>query len=79
MVPVHLPVGVLQLPFDTLGDLVTLAGTLLLFVFLLALGAFAYQSLTGDGIRWPDETDVEENGVERRRGDGDDEDEWKYY
>jgi len=70
----------LQIPFETLGDLVTLAGTLLLVVMLVALGTFAYRSLTGEGIRWPDEVEAENDGVSRRPdSEDDDEDEWKYY
>jgi hypothetical protein len=72
----------LQLPFESLGDLVTIAGSLLLVVMLVALGGFLYQSLSGEGIRWPDEmeeTDEESEGVTRRPPSDEDEDEWKYY
>ena len=76
-------VAPLQLPFESLGDLVTIAGTLLLLVMLVALGGFLYQSLSGEGIRWPDEIDEENDeeteGVTRRPPSDDDEDEWKYY
>ena len=79
---VHQIAGVspLQLPFESLGDLVTIAGTVLLVVMLVAFGGFLYQSLSGDGIRWPDETDEDTDGVTRRpSSDDDDEEEWKYY
>jgi len=49
-----------------------IAGALLLVGMVVALGAFAYKSLAGDGITWPDETE-EEEGVTRS-----DDDEWKY-
>ncbi|ERH05019.1 MAG: hypothetical protein J07HR59_00053, partial [Halorubrum sp. J07HR59] len=42
----------------------------------VALAAFAYQSLTGDGIEWPD--DREDADAHARGGDEDD-DEWEYY
>jgi hypothetical protein len=76
-------VSPLQLPFESLGDLVTIAGSLFLLVMLVALGGFLYQSLSGDGIRWPDEIDEDDEdaeGVTRRPpSDDDDEDDWKYY
>ncbi|QCC49130.1 hypothetical protein [Halobellus limi] len=75
-------VSPLQLPFESLGDLVTIAGSLFLLVMLVALGGFLYQSLSGDGIRWPDEIDEDDEdaeGVTRRPPSDDDEDDWKYY
>jgi hypothetical protein len=51
-----------------------LAGTLVLVLALVALGAFAYREIAGDGVEWPDETDDED---EAQRGDSSDE--WKYY
>jgi hypothetical protein len=50
-----------------------LAGTLVLVLALVAMGAYAYRELVGDGVEWPDET--EDEGAER----GDSSDEWKYY
>lgn len=61
--------------FETVSQLVVTAGTLVLLLMLVALGAFAYKSLRGDGIRWPDER--EEAGDEVKQGTSDDE--WKYY
>lgn len=58
--------------FESLAGAVALAGAIVLALLVVALGAFVYRSVAGDGIRWPDETDDE--GV--RRADGDDE--WKY-
>lgn len=57
--------------------LVTIGASLVLVLMLVGFGGFVYQSLTGDGITWPDETDddADEEGVERSRGD----DEWDYY
>ncbi|EMA47911.1 hypothetical protein [Halococcus saccharolyticus] len=56
---------------------VTAAATLVLILLLVAFGGFVYQSVTGDGISWPDETndDTDDEEVERGRGD----DEWDYY
>lgn len=58
----------------SVAQVATAAGALLLILMLIGLGGFAYKSLRGDGIRWPDEEDEEETGVTRA---GDDE-EWKY-
>lgn len=66
----------LQIPFEMLTQLVTIAGAVMLAVMLAALVGFVYKSLTGDGIEWPDDDDSSD-GVQRR-ADGDD-DEWKYY
>jgi len=67
-VPVQ--VGV-DLPFV---ELVTLAGTLVLVLIVLAAGAFAYRAYTGT-LTWP--TDTPEDPEELQRGT--DEDDWKYY
>lgn len=57
--------------------MVTAAATLVLVLLLVAFGGFVYQSVTGDGISWPDEAsdDTDDEDVERGRGD----DEWDYY
>jgi hypothetical protein len=55
---------------ESLGQLATLAGALLLLLMLVALGSFAYKQLTG-GVEWPDE-DEEVTA-------GDEDDEWDYY
>lgn len=68
---------VLQIPFEMLTQLVTIAGAVVLALMLAALVGFAYKSFTGDGIEWPDD-DSDPDGVQRR-ADGDDDDEWKYY
>ncbi|WP_424000356.1 hypothetical protein ACOZ4I_13440 [Haloarcula salina] len=62
---------------ESVGQIAALAGTLVLVLLLVALGAFAYKSLTGDGIRWPDESEEtpEDDGVTQ----GGTDDEWKYY
>lgn len=54
-------------------DLVGIAGTLVLVMMLVAIGAAAYKHFTG-GIEWPDET---EDDDEVSRGSADDE--WDYY
>jgi len=68
------PLQIDAVPFESLAQLATVAGTLVLVLMLVALGAFAYRSLAGDGIEWPDEGDDDEGGVTRNQGD----DEWKY-
>lgn len=76
MSPVTLQIGAGAGLSESLAQAAVLAGTLVLGLALVALGAFAYKSLRGGGIRWPDEVDEdEEEGV--RRGDQDDE--WDYY
>ncbi|MFB6117229.1 hypothetical protein [Halosegnis sp.] len=71
-----------MVPLQAVGDglvgsfaqvAVTLA-TLVLLLMLVALGAFAYRNLRGDGVEWPDER---EGGDEPRRGE--DDEEWDYY
>jgi hypothetical protein len=67
--------GLLAGPFAAASELVVVAGTAVLLLMLVALGAFGYKSLRGDGIRWPDEED-DESGVRRSHDEGD---EWKYH
>lgn len=59
----------------SVAQVAVLSGTLVLGLVLIALGAFAYKSLRGDGIRWPDGKAGAEDGVHR----GDADDEWDYY
>lgn len=58
----------------SLSQVAVVAGTLLLVLAVVALGAFAYRELVGDGVEWPDEDDGDD---EVTRGDSGDE--WKYY
>lgn len=64
---------------NSAADLVTIGGTLVLLLMLVAFGGFVYKSLQGDGIEWPDDVDDEETssdeGVQRSQAD----DEWKYH
>ena len=58
------------------GGAVALAASLVLVLMVVALGAFAYKSLRGDGIEWPEDREPnDEDGVSR----GNDDDEWDYY
>jgi hypothetical protein len=59
---------------NALGGAVALAGTVVLGLVLVALGAYVYRSVRGDGIEWPDD---ETDGDTLDRGD--DDDEWDYY
>jgi hypothetical protein len=71
-------VAILQISgglLESVGQLAVLAGTLVLVLALVALGSFAYKSLRGDGIEWPDQQDTDDDSVER----SEDDDEWKYY
>ncbi|WP_144905381.1 hypothetical protein [Halobellus captivus] len=73
-------VRVLQFPFESLPDLVSIAGTLVLLLLVAAFAGFLYRSVRGDGIEWPDETDTEGDELRRRPpSDDDDDDEWKFY
>lgn len=70
-----LPATVLQLGIpDIIPDLVGIAGTVVLVLMLVALGGFAYKSLTG-GVEWPEDKEQDPDALRR----GDDEDEWEYY
>lgn len=51
-----------------------LAGSIILFLMLVAIAGVAYKHFQGDGIEWPDQ---EESDDDVSRGDEDDE--WKYY
>lgn len=61
---------------ESVAQVAVLAGALVLVLALVALGSFAYKSIRGDGIEWPDEQDPEDDEDVTR---GDDDDEWKYY
>ncbi|MFC7076896.1 hypothetical protein [Haloarcula halophila] len=62
---------------ESVSQVAAAAGAFVLLLMLVALGSFAYKSLSGDGIRWPDETEEteQEDGVSR----GGDDDEWEFY
>lgn len=55
-------------------DLLGIAATVVLLLIVVALGAFAYKSLTG-GVEWPEDREEDDDAL--RRGDQDDE--WDYY
>ncbi|PSQ18961.1 hypothetical protein BRD00_03470 [Halobacteriales archaeon QS_8_69_26] len=58
-----------------LGGIAALGGSIILLLMVVALGGFAYKALRGDGIRWPDEEELDDDDL----GRGDEDDEWKYY
>jgi hypothetical protein len=62
---------------ESFAQVVPVAASLVLVLMLVALGSFAYKSLRGDGIRWPDEVDENDPDEGARRGGPDDE--WDYY
>jgi len=62
---------------DAVGGVLSIAGSVILLLMLIGLGGFAYKSLRGDGISWPDEDAEEPSEDEVTRGD--DDDEWEYY
>lgn len=61
---------------ESVAQLAVLAGTLLLAAMVVALVGYAYKSLQGNGIEWPEDREEEADaGVSR----GSDDDEWDYY
>ena len=64
---------------ESAAQAAVIASTLVLVLMLVALGGFAYKSLSGDGITWPEDVDDDagEEGQGLRKGDQDDE--WDYY
>ncbi|EMA26336.1 hypothetical protein [Haloarcula argentinensis] len=73
--PVQLGSGLLE----SVGQVAAVAGTVVLLLILVGLGAFAYKSLVGDGIRWPDERDEADSEKDDGVVQGSREDDWKYY
>lgn len=59
---------------EVVGNLVGIAGTVVLLLIVVAMGAFAYKSLTG-GVDWPDEDEQDDDGLTQGNAD----DEWDYY
>lgn len=76
MIPTALTALVAGLP-DAFGGAVALAGAVILGLMLVALGAYAYRSVRGDGIEWPD--DDPDTAEDDTLSHGDDDDEWEYY
>jgi len=64
--------------FESTSQFVVVAGSVVLLLMLVALAGFAYKSVRGDGIRWPDdiEDDAEDEDGVHKSGD---DDEWDYY
>mgnify|MGYP000132655374 CR=1 FL=1 len=60
---------------ESVGQVVGAAGAIVLALMVVALVGFAYKSLRGDGIEWPDDVDDDEDGVSQ----GESDDEWDYY
>ena len=61
----------------SLAQAAVIAGTLLLVLAVVALGAFAYRQVRGDGVEWPGEGGPESEDDSVSRGDSGDE--WEYY
>lgn len=59
------------------GQFLPIAGSIVLFMILVALGAYAYKQIVGEGVEWPDDVDEEGDSDELQSGDQDDE--WDYY
>ncbi|GGK72888.1 hypothetical protein [Haloarcula sebkhae] len=73
--PVQLGSGLLE----SVGQVAAAAGTVVLLLILVGLGAFAYKSLVGDGIRWPDEREEADSEEDDGVVQGSREDDWEYY
>ncbi|MFB6223447.1 MAG: hypothetical protein ABEH86_07220 [Haloarcula sp.] len=73
--PVQLGSGLLE----SVGQVAAVAGTIVLLLILVGLGAFAYKSLIGDGVRWPDEREEADSEEDSGVVQGSREDDWKYY
>jgi hypothetical protein len=73
--PVQLGSGLLE----SVGQVAAVAGTVVLLLILVGLGAFAYKSLIGDGVRWPDEREEADSEEDDGVVQGSREDDWKYY
>lgn len=73
--PVQLGSGLLE----SVGQVAAVAGTVVLLLILVGLGAFAYKSVVGDGIRWPDEREEMDSDEDGDVVQGSREDDWKYY
>lgn len=63
---------------ESAGQLVGVAASVILLLMLVALGGFAYKSLRGDGIRWPDDENQDESD-DGSVSPATDDDEWDYY
>lgn len=59
---------------EFLPGLAAIGGTIVLILMVVALGGFAYKSLTG-GVEWPDDREQDPDALRK----GEDEDEWDYY
>ena len=74
---------VLQVPTDGLlgsvAQAAVVAAALLLVMMLVALGAYAYKQLRGDGVEWPEDKKNAGDGVTDGVMKGDSDDEWEYY
>ncbi|MDT3435894.1 hypothetical protein [Haloarcula sp. 1CSR25-25] len=73
--PIQLGSGLLE----SVGQLAAVAGTVVLLLILVGLGAFAYKSVVGEGVRWPDEREETDSENEDGVVQGSREDDWKYY
>lgn len=58
-----------------ISGIVGIAGALVLGLIVIALGTFAYKSMTG-GIEWPEDKEPSEDEATKSHSD---DDEWDYY
>ena len=65
--------------FESASQLVVAAGGVVLLLMVAALAGFAYKSLQGDGIRWPEDIEDDPEDESAVRQSGDDDDEGDYY
>lgn len=66
----------IQIVPESVAQAVALAGALVLVLMIVALVGFAYKSLQGDGITWPEDDAGDEDDDVRK---GSEDDEWEFY
>lgn len=66
----------LQLPVGFTG-IFAVVSTVVFALLLIALVGFAYKSLAGDGITWPEDTEKQDDSDDVASGSRNDE--WDYY
>jgi hypothetical protein len=72
---------------ESLSQAVVVVATLLFALMIVAFASYAYKSLSGDGIEWPDDrTGGPSGGADGEEGDdsdsvrrGNSDDEWEFY
>jgi hypothetical protein len=65
---------------ESLAQVATVGGMLLLLLMVVALGTYAYKHFQGDdGITWPEDMEDDPREADNGLQQGSDDDEWEYY